>query len=182
MDTKRGTGTMKKEIKVKKSLLTLMLLSVGSSLLTLFLIQHLGKIRGGDLFAYPKSYIFENPINSSKYVCYWFDGYPPSNLRESLSIIPDNDTPTSETKVSRKPTAEFWEKLKNARAKRKRIPALAKGSLTGITSANSPTSRDRSDHMPYLMKLTEFYFLTIRKYYPYNYWNYFICWNFSVFS
>lgn len=111
--------TEKKEIKVKKSLLTLILKSVGLSILLLFIIQHFGSIRGGDLFAYPKSYIFENPINSSEYSCYWSDGYPPSNYGQSIK---NNN-----------------------------------GSLTGLSSANSPTSQDRSKHMPYLMKLKKFY-------------------------
>jgi len=123
--------TEKKEIKVKKSLLTLILKSIALSILTLFLIQHLGKIRGGDLFAYPKLYVFENPINNSEYYCYWSDGYPPSNYGRSLS----NKTQEELIKEG----------------------ALAKGNLTGLTSTNSPTSQDRSDYMPYLMKLTKFY-------------------------
>ncbi len=113
--------TEKKEIKVKKSLLTLILKSVVLSILILFIIQHFGKIRGGDLFAYPKSYVFENPINNTKYSCYWSDGYPPSNYGQSS------------------------------------MNNLNNGSLTGLSSANSPTSQDRSKHMPYLMKLKEFY-------------------------
>ena len=75
--------TEKKEIKVKKSLLTLILKSIALSILTLFIIQHFGNIRGGDLFAYPKSYIFENPINNTEYSCYWSDGHPPSNYGQS---------------------------------------------------------------------------------------------------
>lgn len=113
--------TVKKEIKVKKSLLTLILKSTVLSILTLFIIQHFGNIRGGDLFAYPKSYIFENPINSAEYSCYWSDGYPPSNYGKSSMNNSNN------------------------------------GSLSGLSSANSPTSQDRSKHMPYMMKLKEFY-------------------------
>jgi hypothetical protein len=113
--------TEKKEIKVKKSLLTLILKSIALSILTLFIIQHFGNIRGGDLFAYPKSYIFENPINNTEYSCYWSDGHPPSNYGQSS------------------------------------INNSANGSLTGLSSANSPTSQDRSKHMPYSMKLKEFY-------------------------
>lgn len=123
--------TEKKEIKIKKSLLTLILKSILFSFLTLFIVQHFGKIGGGDLFAYPKSYIFENPINNSEYSCYWHDGYPPSNYGKSFS-------------------EEVREELI-------KDGTLAKGNLTGLTSANSPTSQDRSSHMAYLMKVQEFY-------------------------
>ena len=72
--------TEKKEIKVKKSLLTLILKSIALSILTLFVIQHFGEISGGgDLYdgitgsptngQYIKTlpFEFENPINGEKY-------------------------------------------------------------------------------------------------------------------
>lgn len=72
--------TEKKEIKVKKSILALILKSIVLSILTLFIIQHFGKISGGgDLTdgingsptygQYIKTlpFEFENPLNGKKY-------------------------------------------------------------------------------------------------------------------
>lgn len=72
--------TEKKEIKVKKSLLTLILKSIVLSILTLFIIQHFGKISGGGQvtdgsqenygigkYLYMQPFKFENPINGQEY-------------------------------------------------------------------------------------------------------------------
>ncbi len=79
--------TEKKEIKVKKSLLTLILKSVALSILTLFIIQHFGKISGGGQvtdgsqknyglgkYLYTQPFKFENPINGKEY----YENYNPS--------------------------------------------------------------------------------------------------------
>lgn len=55
--------TEKKEIKLKKSLLILILKSIGLSILTLFIIQHFGEISTDHFATNPKIYFFENPIN-----------------------------------------------------------------------------------------------------------------------
>ncbi len=78
--------TAKKEIKVKKSILTLILKSIVLSILTLFIIQHFGKITGGgDLedgingsptygqYIRTLPFEFKNPINGAKY----YENYNP---------------------------------------------------------------------------------------------------------
>ena len=55
--------TEKKEIKLKKSLLTLIIKSIMLSILTLYILQHFGKI-STDIFASsPKIYFFDPPFN-----------------------------------------------------------------------------------------------------------------------
>lgn len=66
----------KRQFIVDKSFIKLAFVSLGLSLITLFILQHFGEIKGHDLLAYPKSYIFHNPINNKGFTLYWHDGYP----------------------------------------------------------------------------------------------------------
>ncbi len=73
----------KKEIIVKKSLISLILKSIIFSILTLFIVQHFGKISGGGQvtdgsqenygigrYLYIQPFKFENPINGQEYYEY----------------------------------------------------------------------------------------------------------------
>lgn len=53
----------KKEIKVKKSVLNLILKSGALTILTILVVQHFGKKTTDDFASNPKIYLFENPIN-----------------------------------------------------------------------------------------------------------------------
>lgn len=162
--------TEKKEIKVKKSLLTLILKSIALSILTLFIIQHFGKITGSPNFGE----ITGSPTNGQ-----YIRTLPSLRSRKFDSITSANSRSAPQPKHTLINVDEFWRKIKEAKVEE--IPILAPGSLTGITYGNArsvlqplkfenPISGeeyykqynhsygiDRNRKETYLMKLKDFY-------------------------